>query len=112
MGKALGLRGICSVSDVTGREHAEQALRLSEERDALAMQASGDGLWDWKIATDEFYASPQMLVIYGFPPGKVFAGRSDLLARLPFHPEDRPKWEHAAAAHFAQVARWSSTTRA
>ena len=39
-----------------------------------------------------------MLEMYGFDPGTTFAGRSDFLARFPFHPEDRLKWEAAAAA--------------
>jgi len=90
-----------SVSDIDARKCAEAALRVSEQRYALAMEASGEGHWDWNVASDEFYADPQMLELYGFPPGTTFAGRSDFLARLPLHPEDRPKWEAAAAAHFA-----------
>jgi PAS domain S-box-containing protein len=98
-GRATRMAG--SVSDIDAQKCAEAALRLSEERYALAMAASGEGHWDWKVASDEFYADPQMLELYGFPPGTTFAGRSDFLARLPLHPEDRPKWEAAAAAHFA-----------
>ena len=82
-------------------EIATGALRRSEERYALAMESSGEGHWDWILPTDEFYSSERMLEMYGFPQGTKFAGRSDFLARFPFHPEDRPKWERAAAEHFA-----------
>jgi PAS domain S-box-containing protein len=98
-GRATRIAG--SVSDIDAHKRAEAALRLSEKRYALAMEASGEGHWDWNVNVDEFYADPQMLALYGFPPGTTFSGRSDFLARLPLHPEDRPKWEAAAAAHFA-----------
>jgi PAS domain S-box-containing protein len=98
-GRATRLAG--SVSDVDTQKSAEAALRFSEQRYALAVEAAGEGHWDWNVASDEFYADPRMLELYGFPSGTTFAGRSDFLARLPLHPEDRPKWEAAAAAHFA-----------
>jgi PAS domain S-box-containing protein len=94
-------RMVGAVSDIDSRKRAEAALRSSEQRYALATEAAGEGHWDWIIATDEFYASPRMLELYGFPPGTTFKGRADFLAQFPFHPEDRPKWEEAAAAHFA-----------
>ncbi|HWZ72551.1 MAG TPA: PAS domain-containing protein [Casimicrobiaceae bacterium] len=97
-------RMIGAISDIHARKCAEEALRFSEQRYALAMEASGEGHWDWNVATDEFYADPRMLELYGFPPGTSFAGRLDFLARLPLHPADRPKWEAAAAAHFAGTA--------
>jgi PAS domain S-box-containing protein len=87
--------------DVTARRLAEEERRLSEERYALAMQASGEGHWDWKIATDEYYTSPRHLEIAGFPPGTKFSGRAEVVARVPFHPEDRPGYDAAVAAHFA-----------
>ncbi|KQW88623.1 hypothetical protein ASC94_24800 [Massilia sp. Root418] len=110
----LQLTGLCSrdaqgrlvrwnaaTTDVTDRVRSETALRASEQRYALAMSAAEEGHWDWDIQRDEFYGSPRMLEMYGFPPDTVFAGRADFLARFPFHPEDKPKWEKAAAEHFA-----------
>ena len=88
-------------TDITERVQVEAALKWSEERYALAMSAAGEGHWDWNIATDEFYASPRLLEMYGIPPGTTFASRSEFLARFPIHPEDRPTWEQAVAAHFA-----------
>jgi PAS domain S-box-containing protein len=111
-------RMIGAISDIHAHKCAEEALRISEQRYALAMEASGEGHWDWNIATDEYYASPRMLELYGFPPGTTFRGRSDFLARFPFHPEDRPtwspkKWEEAIAAHFAgKTARFDIEMRA
>ncbi|MGZ5258134.1 MAG: PAS domain-containing protein, partial [Burkholderiales bacterium] len=98
---ARAIRMAGSVSDINTRKCAEEALRASEQRYALAMGAAGEGHWDWNIVTNEYYASPRMLEMYGFAPGTTFADRTDFLRRFPFHPDDRPKWENAAAAHFA-----------
>src|SRR6266567_1782344 len=87
-------------------------LRFSEERYALAIEASGEGHWDWNIVTDECYISPRLLEMYGFRPGTTFKGREDFLARFPLHPEDRLKWEEAVAAHFAdRTARFELEIR-
>jgi PAS domain S-box-containing protein len=90
-----------SVTDITERRLAEEALRNSERRYALAMQAAGDGHIDWDLVSGEFYISPRLLEIVGHPPDATFADRADWVRRFPFHPEDRPKWEAAIAAHFA-----------
>src|SRR5258708_29264143 len=76
------------------------------------MDASDEGFWDWDVATDEFYASPRMLEMYGFPPDTRFAGRADFIQRFAFHPEDQPQWEQAVAAHLAgEAARFDIEIR-
>lgn len=41
------------------RAQADQALRDSKQRYALAVRATSDGLWDWDIATNQVYYSPR-----------------------------------------------------
>jgi PAS domain S-box-containing protein len=72
-----------------------------QERYARAMDSSDDGFWDWIVADDTIYVSPRFLEIYGFAPGTTFAGRDDLIARLPFHEEDRPLLTRAFTEHLA-----------
>ena len=98
-GNFLGYRGVGR--DVTARKRIEQALRRSEERYSLAVEAAGDGHTDWNLVTGEFYISPRLLGILGYAPGTTFADRADWVRRFPFHPEDRGLWEAAVAAHFA-----------
>ena len=50
---------------------AEDKVRKSEERFALAMDASRDGLWDWEIGTDNVYYSPGYKAILGYKVDEV-----------------------------------------
>ena len=72
-----------------------------EDRYALAVQASGSGIWDWIVATDELHASPRLLEIFGLAPDTTFAGHADFLACPAVHPEDMAGWERAWAGHLA-----------
>ncbi len=51
--------------DVTQQKAASDALTRSEERLNLALQASSMGLWEWDVATNELYWSPELRKIYG-----------------------------------------------
>jgi len=65
----------------------DEALRLSEERFALAMKGANDGLWDRNLLTDEVYYSPRWKSMLGYAEHEV---QHTLAAfdRL-VHPKDR-----------------------
>ncbi len=46
------------IRNITKRKQAELQLSESEEKYRLAMEATQDGFWDWKIPTGEIYFSP------------------------------------------------------
>jgi len=78
-----------------------EALRHSEERYTLAMEATGDGFWDWNVETDDLYVSPRLREMFGLPASANGAGRAAFLERVPFHPDDRSKWQQMVDAHSA-----------
>src|SRR6267142_1527526 len=102
-GQPLRMAG--SISDVDARRRAEEALRLSEGRYALAMQVAEEGHWDWNVRTDEIFDSTQALRMLGLPLDTQYRTRADLLAQVRFHPDDWPRisaeWREALAGRGA-----------
>ncbi len=77
---------IVSSRDITDRRKAEILLRESEERFALAVAGANDGLWDWDLLADKFYASPRLRAILGFDEQEDIP-RPEVLG-LRIHPDD------------------------
>jgi PAS domain S-box-containing protein len=77
-----------SFSDVDARRRAEDALRASEERYSLAMEASEEGYVDVDIDTDEFVTSERLNEIFGIARGTRFANRADFLSKFRFYGTD------------------------
>ena len=77
------------ISDITAQKQAADALEKSNQRFALAMDATSDGLWDWDITTDDAYFSPGYYRMLGFDADSFPSGGStwrDLI-----HPDDRER---------------------
>ena len=54
------------LKDITEREQIEEALQESKKRLELALEASGDGLWDWNIKTGDVYYSSRYWKMLGY----------------------------------------------
>lgn len=52
--------------DITERKKVQDELQESEHRFKLMMDATNDGLWDWKFITNEIYFSPGWKKMLGY----------------------------------------------
>jgi PAS domain S-box-containing protein len=84
--------------DITDRKQADAELQLSRERLQLAVEASGEGLWDWQIDTGDVYRSHQYLEILGYDdaelPEHVRSWEESI------HPDDKAGVFDLLNAHF------------
>ncbi|OAI21867.1 EAL domain-containing protein [Methylomonas koyamae] len=78
--------------DITERKQAEAKLAESEFRWKFAIEGSGDGVWDWNIATNEANFSPRYKEMLGYADADRLADKQAWEDRL--HPDDRA---HVAA---------------
>lgn len=72
-------------------------LRQSEERYALVMTASNDGLWDWNFLTGEEFFSPRWKEIFGYGPDEPDPHMETVAAML--HPDDQERGRNALDSH-------------
>ncbi len=74
-------------NDVTSARATQDALKSSEERLRLAMEASRVGLWDWDVENNHGYFSATFFQILGYAPDG-FAPTRDAWVSM-IHPDDR-----------------------
>jgi PAS domain S-box-containing protein len=86
-----------TVNDVTGKVEAREKIEAAEQRLRLAVEATDMGTFDWDLEHQEFYSSPRLLEIFGFP-AEAFITHQQLIAAL--HPSDLPIRDRAIRASF------------
>jgi diguanylate cyclase (GGDEF)-like protein/PAS domain S-box-containing protein len=85
--------------DITQRRKIEAQLRTNEERWKLALEAAGDGVWDWNVQTGEMILSSRFKTMFGYAQGERTNHLDDWTATI--HPDDKPRVMIAMQMHLS-----------
>ncbi|MDB5946109.1 MAG: hypothetical protein JWQ33_1135 [Ramlibacter sp.] len=78
---------------------ARAQLRESDQRYALAVAGSNEGLWDWNLLTGELFFSTRAQQLCGMQPGPPLRSRRAWQACLQVHPDDVGQVREEMKAH-------------
>ena len=87
--------------DIAMRQAAEDALRESEERYALSLLGSKDGLWDWDLRTGNVFFSDRWKSMIGYAPHEL-ADRVETWIEC-LHPDDQERAQQTLQDYFAHL---------
>ncbi|MBI2253708.1 MAG: EAL domain-containing protein [Proteobacteria bacterium] len=90
-------RTLRNISDEEARRRAEQGLRESEERYALAARGANDGLWDWDLINNSLFTSTRWQQMLGLRASRMSGQPGDWFDRV--HRDDIDMMRAAIDAH-------------
>ncbi len=86
------------LQDITDRRLAEAAARESEERWKLALESTGDGVWDWYVQAGTEFFSKRLLQMCGYGGDDLNSRPEEFDDRT--HPDDTEQLLQARLDHF------------
>lgn len=81
------------LTNITARQAREDDLRAREQCWKSALEATGEGLWEWDLRSDTLRYCPRLAQLYGMPVEQVGSTLDGWRERV--HPEDWPAVRHA-----------------
>jgi PAS domain S-box-containing protein len=97
------IHGVIMVfQDNTDEYNLQKALRESEQRLRMALQATEEGLWDWNIETGNVYYSPRWINMLGYDSGDILPDISSWKKLI--HPDDLVGVMQKLQAHLRREA--------
>ncbi|RZS52951.1 EAL and GGDEF domain-containing protein [Sphaerotilus mobilis] len=95
--------------DITREREARQAQRRTEDNLLLAVEGTGDGLWDWDLISDNVGYSVAFERLLRYEGQTPFSAR--FLFRDRLHPDDRERCVNAVRDAIKQGIRFDATYR-
>jgi len=83
--------------DMTSQKKMEDALRQSEQRLSLALDAVSDGVWDLRTDINQVYFSPRWYTMLGYEPYEMPQSYKTWQSLI--HPDDLAKAENTVSRH-------------
>ncbi|MFK7001105.1 sensor histidine kinase [Flavobacterium oreochromis] len=88
------------ISDITDQKKTEEESRIAELRSQFANQASGIGVWDWNLETNQVFYSAQSLKILEINEGDVGLISNPEKWDTLVHPDDKEIYFNNIKEHF------------
>src|SRR5712672_1046230 len=88
---------VARIGTQLAHKQAQEALKESEERYALAARGSNDGLWDWNLSANVVHFSPRWKAMLGYQEDEVGDTPEQWFDRI--HDADRERVKEEIAAH-------------